>query len=102
MGLQPNKGKRAQPLIEALERYRQSEGYYPQDEQDLVPTYLSAIPKPAWRYPYFYIVCTDGTAYTVGFRPRGHSDLTLQYWDYSSEHQAWKYWTRSTCLRIFK
>ena len=82
---------RAAPLIEALEQYRQNEGHYPQDEQDLVPIYLAAIPKPALRYPYFYTVCPDRSVYILSFRPGGHSDLTPKYWGYSSATGAWKF-----------
>jgi hypothetical protein len=82
---------RAQPLIDALERYRGANGEYPPDLETLVPTYIETIPKPAWRYHYVYIVCPDKSYYTLGFRPRGHSDLTPEYWDYSSLQKAWKF-----------
>lgn len=82
---------RAQPLIEALERYKQAHGNYPADLQTLVPAYLENIPKPALRYPYFYTVCTDGSVYILLFRPGGHSDLTPKRWGYSSATRAWKF-----------
>lgn len=82
---------RAQPLIEALERYEQATGDYPGDLQELVPIYLAAIPKPALRYPYFYTVCPDRSVYILLFRPGGHSDLTPKSWGYSSATHAWKF-----------
>jgi len=81
----------AAPLMDALERYRQDKGEYPERVDILVPTYLAAVPQAGWRYPYTYIVCPNRAAYLLGFRPGGHSDLTPKYWIYSSEHRAWKF-----------
>lgn len=83
--------QRAAPLMDALERYRHDEGRYPARLELLVPTYLPTVPRAAWRYPYTYIVCSNGAAYILGFRPGGHSDLTPKSWNYSSEHGAWKF-----------
>lgn len=82
---------RAQPLIDALERYHETNGAYAPDLPTLVPTYLATIPKPALRYPYFYTLCPDRSVYILSFRPGRHSDLTPKYWGYSSATRAWKF-----------
>jgi len=45
---------RAGPILIALEEYKDDAGTYPVGLNELTPAHLSAIPRPAWRWPYMY------------------------------------------------
>lgn len=74
-------------LLIALEQYEQDNGKFPTSVEDLVPAYLSAIPRPARRYKYTYDVCSDSTGYILYFRLAGSND---EWCGYSSGTEEWK------------
>jgi hypothetical protein len=79
--------ERAGELLAALERYQQTIGRYPSALSGLVPEYLPAVPRPAWRYEYYYDACPQGTGYTLYYRLGGTAD---DYCGYSSKAREWK------------
>ena len=64
---------RAAPLIQALDAYRNKNGAYPNDLQKLVPAYLVTLPRPAWRYDYFYRTDDDRSQFSLNFEERGQA-----------------------------
>jgi hypothetical protein len=79
--------ERASELLAALGGYREAKGRYPAAIEALVPEYLTSTPRPAWRYEYTYIACSDGTGYILFFPLRGSSD---DWCGYSSGAGEWK------------
>ena len=72
IGDPPGQGDRAQlgyqacaPIIAALESYQQAHGAYPASLQDLVPTYLPALPGRVNGYPIRYSPAAG--SYTLEF-----------------------------------
>lgn len=87
-GATPQQGQeRAKDLLIALEQYRQFTGYYPASLTQLTPDYLSAVPRPAWRYTYDYQTRSQGTEYVIYFREGDDAD---NYCGYSSEAKQWR------------
>lgn len=41
-------------VMDALTRYREQKGEYPESLQDLVPEYLEQVPMAAWGHPFLY------------------------------------------------
>ena len=78
--------ERASNLLIALEEYTQIEGRYPADLERLIPDHLSTIPRPAWRYGYYYEPCSKGTSYILYFRLVGSAD---DWCGYSSKAREW-------------
>ncbi len=76
--------RRADPLIIALEVYRQGWGKHPTELQALVPDFLPKIPKAGWRYPFYYNVCEEGVGYILYFKSRGEI-----YCGFSSVNVDW-------------
>jgi hypothetical protein len=78
----------AQPVIAAIVSYRQMQGKYPDQLDDLIPEYIAAIPKPSWRHSYCYDLREDGLSFTLAFVPQG--EAIGDGWNvYSSKLQAW-------------
>src|SRR5690348_9808202 len=82
--------QRAAPVIEALARYREAHGTFPDSLTQLVPTYLPdsalAVPTPAQeRYPLEYR--TDSLGYELVFRYVGPG---MNYCTYRSVTAKWK------------
>lgn len=72
----PGQGEKAErgyqacaPVIEALERYEQANGAYPDDLAELVPDYLPAVPQEVNDEPIVYEKTDDG--YTLSFTYTG-------------------------------
>jgi hypothetical protein len=78
--------ERASELLVAMEEYRQDIGRYPSGLSELVPDYLPAVPRPAWRYEYYCKVDQQGTKYFLYFRQARDAD---NYCGYSSEAKEW-------------
>lgn len=79
--------ERAGELLIALKQYEQDNGKFPAIVEDLVPKYLSAIPRPARRYEYIYDACSDGSGYILYFRLARSND---EWCGYSSGAEEWK------------
>ena len=80
---------RAASIISALEKYKNDTGSYPVSLSVLSPNYLTAIPRPAWRWPY---------AYEYEHRENGAENVLLfmqgrnmdgDYCGYSSQTEKW-------------
>ena len=82
----------AGPLIVVLEEYRQGWGEHPKELDDLVPDFVESIPKPGWRFHYYYESCSvdepsaKNIGYTLSF-PLGNSDYFCQF---SSVTEEWE------------
>jgi hypothetical protein len=79
-------------IIQAIESFSQTQGYYPPALSDLVPNFLVALPVTAAGQPFYYRVFDramplSGEIYWVAFKVTGQDHLTctyfrrLQYWD---------------------
>jgi hypothetical protein len=85
--------ERASVLIKALEQYKEDFGKYPSNLTQLIPEYLSSIPRPAWRYEYDYTAYRIGSPsnplenYEIVFRLRGNAD---DWCCYGSEMKEWE------------
>lgn len=78
----------AQPIITAIVSYRQMQGKYPNHFDDLIPEYISAVPKPSWRHSYCYDLREDGLSFTLAFVPKG--EAIGDGWNvYSSKLEGW-------------
>lgn len=79
-GPTPTQGQeRAEALLAALEQHRQGTGTYPEKLRDLVPDYLSAVPRAAWRYPYRYETDARRTEYVIFFTQGNDTDNICGY-----------------------
>lgn len=47
-------------IVSALESYRSTNGYYPQNINSLLPQYMSSIPQPTWGEGWDYRLLEDG------------------------------------------
>ncbi|MCG3212653.1 MAG: hypothetical protein FOGNACKC_06328 [Anaerolineae bacterium] len=80
--------KQANKLLVALEQYKHDTGSYPSDLNLLVPTYLPALPRPAWRWPYEYELRAGGEEFVISFRVGRNMDG--DYCEYNSQTKAWR------------
>jgi hypothetical protein len=60
--------KAAQPLINALEKYKKDQGAYPPALSALIPKYLPALPSAAPHYPFNYESCSAPSGYRLSFK----------------------------------
>lgn len=79
---------RADKLLIALEQYRHDTGRYPSELNLLVPSYLPALPQPAWRWSYEYELRAEGEEFTISFEVGRNMDG--DYCEYSSQTQVWQ------------
>lgn len=80
--------EQAGELLIALRQYKNDTGQYPFDLNQLVPTYLSALPRPAWRSSYEYELQADGKEFTLSFEVGRNMDG--DYCKYYSQTQVWQ------------
>lgn len=78
-----NKGE---PILLAIEQYRQEKGIYPNALNSLIPEYFKSIPQPAWRYKYSYETCSSNSQYVLWFRRSNDADT---YCGYASSISEW-------------
>ena len=81
--------KKAEPILLALQRYKEKETSYPSTLDKLIPDYISSIPKPSFRQQYCYFRSLDGKFYLLAFIPRGTSVIGYQWYYYDSESDQW-------------
>lgn len=83
---------RGNQIVQAIEAYTQSNGFFPASLTDLVPTYLTELPVTISGEPFFYRVFERTTVmapeiYWVSFRVMSQEHVTctyyrrLEYWD---------------------
>jgi hypothetical protein len=60
--------KAAQPVINALEKYKKDHSAYPPALSALVPAYLPSLPSAAPHYPFNYESCSDSSGYRLSFK----------------------------------
>jgi hypothetical protein len=79
----------AQPIIEALEKYRQDNQKYPDSWIKLVPQYIKELPKDGdgLRFNYSYI--DDKNTYTLGFSYDGSGVIGITECKYYSTTKSW-------------
>jgi hypothetical protein len=78
--------EKSKPIFVALEEYRKDHNKFPEKLEDLVPEYLSRVPRPAWRFRYRYQVYENGQTYTIAHIIRGDADD----WNcYTSDTKEW-------------
>ena len=80
---------RAEPILAAIERYRQDNGVYPALLQELVPGYIGAIPKTVTGRNYEYQLDTSAGGYMLCYQLASQKRVTccylpgLSFWDCS-------------------
>lgn len=79
---------RASFLLVALLRYREKNNVYPNDLNELVPEYLSTIPRPSWRHEYYYLVNESRSEFSINFDQRGEA-IGDGFCGYSSSSMKW-------------
>ena len=79
---------RAAPILSALDEYKKDNGSYPAELDLLSPSYLSSIPRPAWRWPYAYEYELRKDEFILSFM-QGRN-LDGDYCGYSSQAKEWR------------
>jgi hypothetical protein len=87
-----NAGQRnAQPIIQALETYKNDVGIYPTSLNLLQPKYINKIPKPDWRQEYqYYLYSSDDINYDI-YKLEFRLGKSADDWDcYDSYSKSWQ------------
>ena len=81
--------QKAQPVINAIQAYRQKTGNFPRWLWELKPEYLSVVPKPDRRHQYEYAVGPNGKAFALAFVPQGEA-IGDGWYVYCSRLNKWQ------------
>jgi hypothetical protein len=81
--------QRASIIINAIEQYRVDYRVYPRQLSDLIPTYLSAIPQPAWNKEFLYSSCSDEDIFLLNYRTEIFV-FNIRWHGWSSRTRQWK------------
>lgn len=79
----------AQPVIEALEKYRQENQTYPDSWIKLVPKYIKELPKDGNDLRYSYSFNQSKNIYTLEFNYDGSGVVGIAECTYYSNTKAW-------------
>lgn len=78
---------RATTIIGALDQYCAANGHYPRDLAELMPTYITVLPKPVAGYGEWKYRCgVDSSYFTLAF---GQNDYCYPCYSYSSATGSW-------------
>jgi hypothetical protein len=79
----------AQPVIEALEKYKQENGKYPDTWIKLVPKYLNEVPKDNNGLRYSYLYNEGKNIYVLEFTYDGSGVMGIVECNYYSNTKSW-------------
>ncbi len=85
--------KRGNLIVEKLMEYKDNKGYYPESLNELIPSYLSSIPKPAFNHSdtFFYeIVDSTSVISRDNFILKYYGTLEMEA-KYTSKRKKWEY-----------
>ncbi len=81
--------EKAEPILVAIQNYKEKEGSFPAGLDDLTPDYIFTIPKPDLRHTYCYDRREDGESFTLAFVPKGEA-IGDGWYVYSSKLAQWE------------
>jgi hypothetical protein len=79
----------AQPVIEALDKYKQETGKYPDTWVKLIPKFINEVPKDGNGLRYSYLYNESKNLYVIEFTYDGSGVLGVTECSYRSNTKSW-------------